>query len=276
MTKPDSSFTSLATALREPLIRAHLSPPVAAVLPLIHVFPSLPSTNEWLLQQQDACSQVCLAEEQTAGRGRRGRVWQSPDSGNIYLSLRWCFEQVPEHYGWLGLVTGVAVAEALASYGLHGHGVKWPNDLHHQGRKLGGILLQTATPLQQVVIGIGINTAMTTTEAAKIDQPWCDLAHLLGEKVDRNRLVAVILESLVPALQAFPVFDVAQFQEEWQAWDLLAGLPVQVNAGTDVLQGIARGLDAQGQLQIELADGKRRVFSSADVSVRPHFDNTFN
>ncbi|MEZ5448457.1 MAG: biotin--[acetyl-CoA-carboxylase] ligase [Thiolinea sp.] len=167
-------------------MRSRLCPPACGLprLPDGHsCLPRLPSTNSWLLEQSDACGQVCLAEQQTAGRGRRGRVWQSPDSANIYLSLRWCFPQVPPHYGWLGLETGVAVARALADYGLQGHALKWPNDVYHAGRKLGGILLQTANPLQQVVIGIGLNTGMQAALAGGIDQPWCDLGELLGKRL---------------------------------------------------------------------------------------------
>lgn len=257
-----------AYTLNPSLIQSYLPAHAAAALRHIHVFPTLPSTNAWLLEQADACACVCLAEQQTAGRGRRGRVWESPDSQNIYMSLRWCFADVPPHYGWLGLVMGVAVAKGLAEYGLQGHALKWPNDLYCGGRKLGGILLQTAQPLQQVVIGIGINTGMQPGLAQNISQPWCDLADLLGEKVDRNRLVAVILGHLVPALQTFLAFDKAAFMGEWAHWDWLYGQPVRVETGAESLFGTAGGLDAQGQLVLALADGSRQAFSSADVSVR--------
>lgn len=254
--------------LNKSAILAKLPPELGAALRAIHIFPSLDSTNTWLLEKPNTCFSICLAEEQTAGRGRRGRVWQSPKSGNIYFSLRWCFEQVPANYGCLGLVVGVTVAEALADYGLQGQMIKWPNDIYYQGRKLGGILLQTAQPLQQVVIGIGLNTSMPAELGANIDQAWCDLSEILQQGIDRNRLIAAILKQLIPALQAFPHFNMQNFKQQWQRWDWLDQQPVQVNTGNEVWQGKACGLDEQGQLQVALADGSRRAFSSAEVSVR--------
>jgi BirA family biotin operon repressor/biotin-[acetyl-CoA-carboxylase] ligase len=259
---------SVPIPLDKSVILNSLAPAVKATVQAIHIFPQLDSTNTWLLEQPNACFSVCLAEEQTAGRGRRGRVWQSPKAGNIYFSLRWCFEQVPANYGCLGLVVGVAVAEALAAYGLQGQMLKWPNDIYYQGQKLGGILLQTAQPLQQVVIGIGLNTGMPREAGANIDQAWCDLSEILQQSIDRNHLVAAILEQLIPALQTFPDFKMANFKQQWQRWDWLDNQAVSVNTGQEILQGLACGLDEQGQLQLVLADGSRRAFSSADVSVR--------
>lgn len=254
--------------LNQAQILTELTPELQAALQQIYIFPSLDSTNTWLLEQPNTCFSVCLAEEQTAGRGRRGRTWQSPNSGNIYFSFRWCFQAVPANYGCLGLVVGVAVAEALAAYGLQGQMLKWPNDIYYQGQKLGGILLQTAQPLQQVVIGIGLNTGMQRASITNIDQAWCDLSEILQESIDRNRLIAAILKALIPALQAFPHFNMFEFQQQWQRWDWLADQAVRIDTGKEVLQGKACGLDEQGQLQVALADGSRRAFSSADVSVR--------
>ena len=255
--------------LNQDQILTELAPELQAALQQIYIFPSLTSTNTWLLEQPNACFSVCLAEEQTAGRGRRGRTWQSPKSGTIYFSLRWCFQQVPAHYACLGLVVGVAVAEALADYGLQGQMLKWPNDIYYQGQKLGGILLQTAQPLQQVVIGIGLNTGMSAEAGGRIDQAWCDLSEILQQSIDRNRLIAAILKQLIPVLQTFPQLNRQRFKKQWQSWDWLADQAVRVDTGREILQGIACGLDEHGQLQVALADGSRRAFSSADVSVRP-------
>ncbi|MEZ5478414.1 MAG: biotin--[acetyl-CoA-carboxylase] ligase [Thiolinea sp.] len=184
--------------------------------------------------------------------------------------MRWCFATVPAHYGLLSLVTGIAVAQALQVRGLHGHGLKWPNDLYHDGRKLGGILLQTAQPLQQVVIGIGLNVNMLPeqVEGLAIDQPWTSLVAALGRSEDRHALLATLLEQLIPALQAFPQLDAAEFSRNWTQWDLLAGRTVRVQDGMNIVHGQAQGLDAQGQLQLLTADGQLRSFAAADVSVR--------
>ena len=105
----------------------------------IHHFKNLDSTNTWL-QKNGQCGDVCISDEQTAGRGRRGNQWLSPATGNIYFSIKWCFDspiQQIEHFSLLGLSVGIAVAEALADIGLQNHGVKWPNDIYWQQKKWG-------------------------------------------------------------------------------------------------------------------------------------------
>lgn len=253
--------------LDETLIRGALSPEAVTALQSIHIFPELPSTNDWLLQNGE-CGAVCLAEQQTAGRGRRGRIWQSPAQQNIYLSLRWCYPQVPPHYGSLSLVVGLAVARALDQLGISGHGLKWPNDVYWQDKKLGGILLQTASPLQQVVIGIGLNVNMQTAAATGIDQPWCSLRDIRGEALERNRLVALLLNELVPALRDFTVLAREQLIKEWQRWDILNGKQVTVHEAGGQLFGQALGINADGNLLVTLEQGGQQAFSAADVSVR--------
>ncbi|MGB1009383.1 MAG: biotin--[acetyl-CoA-carboxylase] ligase [Thiolinea sp.] len=253
--------------LDETLIKAGLSVEAESMLSAIHIFHELPSTNEWLLAQ-GGCGELCLAEKQTAGRGRRGRSWQSPSQQNIYLSLRWCYSAVPPNYGCLSLVVGLAVARALDKLGISGHGLKWPNDIYYHDRKLGGILLQTAKPLQQVVIGIGLNANMQTEMAEGIDQPWCSLREISGGIVDRNQVVALILNQLLPALAGFVNLDRGQFAAEWLSRDVLAGRPVIVHQSDQRLPGIAQGIDPDGGLLVEMTDGLKRTFTAADVSVR--------
>lgn len=264
-------------------IRAQLTASAAEAVRGIHVFPALDSTNRWALQEGQ-CGEVCLAEQQTAGRGRRGRQWQSPQGVNLYLSLRWCFTAVPEQLPLLSLVTGLAVAEALQDLGLRGHGVKWPNDIVFASplgeenaafggqsplKKLGGILLEAVGSLQQVVIGIGLNVNMLPDSAeAAIDQPWTSLQQIQGKPWERNRVSAAILSRLLSRLQVFSALDMAQFHRDWQRWDVLLDTPVRVLTGGASIAGVAAGVDTQGQLRLELTDGLIKVFSSADVSVR--------
>ena len=248
-------------------IQAHLTDEALRALPDIQIFDELDSTNRWALQHGH-CGSVCLAEQQTAGRGRRGRQWYSPAGVNIYLSVRWCFDQVLAHLPMLGLVTGVAVAEALQIYGISGHGLKWPNDIYWQGKKLGGILLEASGNLQQVVIGIGLNVNVQPEINPLIEQPWSSLQIAHGKVIARNTLIGVILNQLVYRLQDFPYLNGSLFQQEWQPWDVLAQRSVRVLAGEEIFEGIACGVDSQGQLRLSLMDGLIKTFSSADVSVR--------
>lgn len=241
---------------------------LAAELPgRIHVFPALDSTNQWALQQAQ-CGDVCLAEQQSAGRGRRGRSWQSPAGVNLYLSLRWCFEQVPENLPILSLVTGLAVADALEDCSITGHGLKWPNDVYYAGKKLGGILLESVGDLKQLVIGVGLNINMPVEAATGIDQPWISLREIGSQPVDRNQVAAAFLDRMLARLHTFPQLDMAQFQQEWRRHDVLNRRPVRVFSGNKTFEGIASGVNSQGQLQLKLIDGLIKNFSSADVSVR--------
>lgn len=257
--------------LNAPLIRGMLTAEVTQGLGDIHVIARLDSTNTWVLQNAQ-CGDVCIAEQQTAGRGRRGKVWESPAGTNVYLSLRWCFETMPANLPMLSLVTGVAVAEALRDCGVEGHGVKWPNDIvvrrGNQLQKLGGILLEAVALSPQVVIGIGVNVNRLPTTASAIDQPWSSLRACMGWKFNRNQVIAAILTRLLPRLRVFSRLDMAQFQRHWQHWDVLQGHPVRVLAGGEVTEGIVRGVDSQGQLQLAVKAGVVKAFSSADVSVR--------
>jgi BirA family biotin operon repressor/biotin-[acetyl-CoA-carboxylase] ligase len=254
-------------ALDMACIQAGLSPFAQQTLAGIHLFTHLDSTNRWALQHGQ-CAEAYLAEQQTAGRGRRGKVWESPAGVNLYLSLRWCFAKVPACLPVLSLVTGVAVAEALEDCAIRGHGLKWPNDLYHDGKKLGGILLEAVGSLDQVVIGIGLNVNMLPDAGSRIDQPWTSLQAMEGGLVARNPLVIAILNRLLGYLQHFSQLDMAQFQSVWRRWDVLEQRPVRVLSGTEILEGLACGIDSQGQLRLKLNDGSIRNFSSADVSVR--------
>ena len=119
------------------------------------------STNAEPMRQAEAGGApglVCTAEQQTAGRGRRGRQWVSPFASNLYLSLVWEFSQGAAALEGLSLAVGVAVARALAACDVPAVQLKWPNDVLHDGAKLGGILLEMtgdAAGACQVVVGVG-------------------------------------------------------------------------------------------------------------------------
>jgi BirA family biotin operon repressor/biotin-[acetyl-CoA-carboxylase] ligase len=248
-------------------IQGLLTPTAATLFPQIQIFKQLPSTNQWLLEHGQ-CGDVCLTEQQTAGRGRRGRVWDSPAGLNIYLSLKYCFAAIPEHLGMLGLGIGLSVAEALAQCGIRQHGVKWPNDIYIQNKKVGGILLEAVGALQQVVVGIGLNVNVQPQHNPLITQPWTSLAAEQGQTLNRNRLIAALLNQLGADFQTFSTLNMAEFQRHWQRWDVLDQQPVRVMAGNEQYEGIACGIDSQGQLRLQRLDGSITTFSSADVSVR--------
>jgi len=243
--------------------------------PTLHLFDRLDSTNTWL-KQKGVCGDVCVAEQQTAGRGRRGNQWLSPNAENIYLSLKWCFEQTPAHLSLLSLAVGLSIVKALKKIGLSGHGVKWPNDIYWQGLKMGGILIESvSSPIRKnnpsgisLIIGIGLNINMSASEGQRIDQPWVSLSKVLGKQINRNQLLALLLEHLINDLQRFDGLDLMQFQSKWQQWDVLHGQHVRILQQNGELSGIVRGLDAHGRIGIELISGKLTHYSSAEIRLK--------
>ena len=125
-------------------ITAQLPPAVAASVASLEIGWALGSTNSELLRRSAPLrgTDVLLAERQTGGRGRRGRAWASPLAANIYLSLSRTFAGGLSRMGGLSLAAGVAVGEALRELGVAGVGLKWPNDVLVDGRKLGGLLVE--------------------------------------------------------------------------------------------------------------------------------------
>lgn len=214
---------------------------------------------------------VCLAETQSAGRGRRGRAWQSPLGGNLYFSLLRRFEQGMGTLSGLSLAVGVAVIEALTDCGVPEVGLKWPNDVLAQGRKLAGILVELGGEFLgpcHAVIGIGINLRLPAPARARIDQPTIDLATLLGgELPSRNRLAGRLLVRLIAALDRFAAQGFGVFHADYAHHDLLAGRAIRVLAAGEEHGGVAAGIDARGALI--LRRGKALThYDSAEVSVR--------
>lgn len=238
---------------------------------------SIDSTNSALLRETHLgdTPRVLLAERQTAGRGRRGRAWQSPLATNLYLSLARTFEGGLARLGGLSLVAGIAVAEALQASGVSQVGLKWPNDLVVDADagllKLGGVLVEgggeSAGPVR-AVIGIGLNVRMPANAAATIDQPWTDLARLVESPPARNVLAASVLAHLIPALDAFDADGLAPFMTRWAALDRLRGREVVLHRADGDAQAHALGLAHDGALQVRMSDGSLCNVHAGEVSIR--------
>ena len=238
----------------------------------IHLFKCLDSTNTWL-KSHGGSGDICIAEQQTAGRGRRGNRWLSPDAENIYCSVKWYFNISPTHLSLLSLVVGLSIAKALEKIGLRGHGVKWPNDIFWLGRKMGGILIETITSSsqtmqQQIIIGFGLNINMSSSAGNTIDQPWVSLNEAMGKSVNRQQLLAFILEYLIHDLQQFEHLDIQQFQSDWQQWDILHNQSVTILQEHQEHIGVVKGLDEQGRLGVKLNSGKLRYYASAEIRLK--------
>ncbi|WP_421239362.1 bifunctional biotin--[acetyl-CoA-carboxylase] ligase/biotin operon repressor BirA [Aeromonas enteropelogenes] len=238
----------------------------------IHCFPVIDSTNQFLLERvnQARAGECCLAECQTAGRGRRGKPWISPFGCQLILSMYWRLEQGMAAAMGLSLAVGVAVVEALESLGYQGVELKWPNDLYYQGRKLAGILVEmsgSAGASCHLVIGVGLNLAMPAREGERIDQAWAELRHINPELVDRNQLAARVIERLQIAMQTFEQRGLGSFVDAWNRLDHFAGRPVRLLMGDQEVRGIARGIDDRGALRLETEEGIK-FYLGGEISLR--------
>ena len=260
---------------------------VAPTLPgfTVEVLPEIDSTNTELMRRARAGQHeptLLVAERQTAGRGRMGRVWdggQVADAAELpSLMFSLGLPLAPRDWSGLSLAVGVCVAESLDA-GTGDVRLKWPNDLWlADDRKLGGILVETAsvTPAQPVgglgevapryvVIGIGINiTPRTLADAGGLSNRPAALQELVPG-IDAPAALARVAAALVATVQAFERSGFAPFQARFQARDVLQGRAVRLSDGTD---GIAQGVNTHGALRVATAQGLQTITSS-EISVRP-------
>lgn len=257
--------------LDEARLRAALAGSPAAHAPL-QLHDTLPSTNAELLARIGVGQGggVCLAEHQSAGRGRRGRSWHSPFGRNLYLSVAHVYDSGPAALAGLSLAIGVAVAERLSGLGVSDLGLKWPNDLLCGEKKLGGILIElqgdTHGPCWAVA-GIGLNVNMDHALADAIAQPWTSLSRASGRAWDRTVLAAQVVAAVAQVMAHFPADGLAPSRDAYARFDVLAGRPVQVDWAGERIAGVARGIDASGALLVD-CEGQRRALWGGEVTVR--------
>jgi BirA family transcriptional regulator, biotin operon repressor / biotin---[acetyl-CoA-carboxylase] ligase len=257
-------------------IRAALPQHAADRLRTLEVHEALDSTSDRLLASGEPPPgrfDACLAEFQTAGRGRRGRPWMAPFGSGLCLSLSWCYREAPATLGALSLAAGVAVLRALRQSGVGQLSLKWPNDIVHEGRKLGGILIdlrgEAAGPAH-VVVGVGLNVRLPEATKAALAAEGVEAADLaeLGPPLSRNAAAAALIGTLSLALEEFGARGMTAFAQEWESADTLAGRHVRVFRAGAPLDGVACGVDTDGALLLDVGGARQRVVSG-EVSVRP-------
>ena len=232
------------------------------------------STNQRLLDaigDVDIHGAVWLAEYQSRGRGRRGGSWLAPPGSGLCLSLGWCFDSPPASLSALGLVVGVALVRALTRLGARDLKLKWPNDIYHEEHKLGGILIEMRSEFSgpcTVVIGVGINVALTADARARINEPITDIAASCREVLSRNIVAAAIINELAGVLDDFKQTGFTSYREEWQRYDMLAGRPLQLEMTDKTVAGVGCGVGPEGMLLIE-KDGKIESFLSGHIVLDP-------
>lgn len=239
----------------------------------IDVIASTTSTSDDLLGQVDGASRtprVLLAEYQSGARGRRGKSWLSPFGKSISMSVAWTFPWGASRLEGLSLAVGVAVCRTLASLGVKGVGLKWPNDVLVDGRKLAGILIEVAGDMDvscKAIVGIGINYTLPQAAFEQIDQPCTGLGMHGLPCPPRNLLARTLIDHVLDSLQLFSSRGFAAFREQWCEFDCCAQQPVELRIGERRIKGVASGVTDQGAIII-LRDGVRETYVGGEISLR--------
>ncbi|MCF6436418.1 bifunctional biotin--[acetyl-CoA-carboxylase] ligase/biotin operon repressor BirA [Pseudoalteromonas sp. MMG022] len=240
----------------------------------IEVAAVIDSTNSELMRRVQAkrpmaSGQILAAEMQQAGRGRRGRTWQSPFGANLYYSYYWRLDDGLQAAMGVSIAVGLAVYDALKSLYQLDVSLKWPNDIYLNGKKLAGVLVELDGQVEgpcHLVIGIGINLLMPDGASSHIDQPWTDLSSHIGT-LDKNQLVAVLTQCLTARLAQYQKTGLAEMKVQWNALNAFAGEVVTLSTGQRQWRGVCEGIDEQGGIVLR-QDGELKSYFGGEISLR--------
>lgn len=263
------------TLLDQKTIAGRLSESARRLATAVEVLEEVDSTSAEIARsmgRQPLNGRICLAEKQTAGRGRRGRAWVASPYRDLMMSVGIEYRQWPQQLPTLSLVTALSIVQALEQLGAGELMLKWPNDVVHRDRKLCGVLLDVSGESHggcRIIVGIGINVSMDTDKGRRMDQPWIDLETLTGSAPDRNEVAARCINVLLPVFDSFPERGFSGYLSQWRDRDALRGRPVTVHgADGSTAQGEADGVDESGRLRVIGEQGQVRMFTQGEVSIR--------
>lgn len=267
-------MTAIATLDAEK-IRQACSASARRQLAELEVFASIDSTNSYLMRQPGPAAsamRVAVSNNQTAGRGRHGKAWQSPAGSGIALSVSYTYPQQPQNIASLTLALGVAAANGLQQLGADGVQLKWPNDLVARDGKLGGILSEVhgvSGGAATIVAGIGINTQLNAELDFGDEVDWAshvvDLGSICDELPSAESLVASLIDRMHGAFVEFETAGLEPFIERWQQLDWLRGRQITVDAPTGLLSGMGAGIAPGGALLMDVPNAGVREISSGSV-----------
>jgi len=237
----------------------------------LSLFVSIDSTNTYLKNISNAENKllICIADQQTHGRGRRGKTWLASFGSNICFSLRQRLALSPVVSTGASLVAGLSIVKALSALGYDELEIKWPNDIYCSNKKLGGVLIEVVgikPDSIELIIGVGLNVLMP--EANEIDQPWIDLKQITaGELPSRNIIVVTIINQLVADMRLFESQGLSVFMDDWAQYDYLFGKQITVKQESGDISGKAVGLSQTGELKVEF-ESRTKIINAGEVSVR--------
>ena len=214
---------------------------------------------------------VVVAELQTAGRGRKGRSWESPAGENIYMSILLRPDCVPNKAPMLTLVMAYSVAQVIQELGFSEVQIKWPNDLVLSGKKVCGILTEMqlmGSEIDYVVVGVGINVN-TRNFSAGLGDKATSLFLESGSKFERETIVENIVDNFEHAYRQFcNAQDLSFLQETYNSMLVNAGKEVRVLEPGNEYTAYAQGINSKGELMVRMLNGEEKAIYAGEVSVR--------
>ncbi len=206
---------------------------------------------------------VVVAREQSAGRGRRGRAWLSPPGG-LWLSL--LLRPPDPADGRIALAAAVGTAEGIRKVCGATVGLKWPNDLMLDGRKVGGILVEAVPPC--VIVGVGVNVNVDRASLPdEVADAATSLAEALGHPVDLDAAQAAVVDGIDQAYATLVAGRAEEVVERWRRYNVTLGRPVRIEGATEMQEGRAIDVDEDGALVVEVSGGRRVRVIAGDVTV---------
>lgn len=259
------------------LIVSHLTASARHALSRLFVEMTLDSTNSFILRrfaQQAGHGEVCLAEMQVSGRGRRGRQWVASLGQGLCISLGWRFDSSASYLEGLSLAIGVEVAQMLDAMGVPVR-LKWPNDLLVEREdgvlcKLGGVLVELrgdANGPCEVVAGLGLNVHEAPT-LEMLPQPVTSISAYAG-RISRNEVAANLISRLLGMFERFEREGFAPWREAWNYYHAYHDMDVDIVQGVQHWQGRAQNVDDNGNLEV-VRDGRIQKLSGGEISIRKY------
>jgi BirA family biotin operon repressor/biotin-[acetyl-CoA-carboxylase] ligase len=258
-------------------IRQSLGELVSSRLAGLEAFPEIGSTNSYLMQQAAPAPgqvHVVVTDNQTQGRGRHGRTWQSPPGSGLCLSLAYTFEQQPANLSALTLALGLGVIDALESLGVIGVQLKWPNDLVAADGKLGGILTETQARRSgeiSVVTGVGLNVDLGGGLDGGGETDWArrvsDLAGFVGDVPHRDELAVRLIDCLGGTFLEYETGGFGRFIHKWPGRDWLLGREVTIDTPQRQITGVGAGVADDGALLVDTGAGACSRITSGSVVI---------
>jgi len=232
------------------------------------LFQRVKSTNivaSKLLDKGFGGGNLIIAEEQTKGIGRKGRIWHSSAGKSLTFTVILSVKNHDEHIAEITPLFAVSIVSALEQMGMEDVKIKWPNDIIVHGKKLCGILAETKDG--RVIVGVGVNVNEEESVLSVVGIPATSLRIELGEVLDRGKILAELLVILDDNFKIWREKHLGAFRKEIEKRLMYLGKEVQVINGGEIVRGRILGITDEGWLRLDVS-GKEIVVTSGDLSLR--------